>query len=104
MLGAPAAPHTANLGESRPHAVVPGAVKLEASTVPVEASSMYGDSGDAKLTHKFAPTMASDGAIKSLKVAASTTGDTGDHTEAPLLMSAAATATLMEPAGAACGP
>ena len=55
---------------------------------------MSGDSGSAKLTQSCVPTMASAGGFIAADVAVSTTGDVGVHTEAPLLMSAAATATV----------
>ena len=94
MLGALAVLHTAYAGASRLHEVVLGKVKLEASTAPVDASRMYGDSGEGKLTQSCAPTIASAGGDTAAAVVVSTTGDVGVQTDAPLLMSAAATATL----------
>ena len=95
--GKEAVPHTAYLVESRLHDTVAGAIKLDAITAPVAASRMYSDSGDAKLTQSCAPTMASDGGLIAADVVVSTTGEMGVHTDAPLLMSAAATATVKGP-------
>ena len=92
--GGAAVPHTAYLVESRLHDAVAGAIKLDASTAPVAASRMNGDSGDAKLTQSCAPTMASDGGLIAADVVVSTAGEVGAHTGAPVLMSAAATATV----------